>query len=302
MDLKRIIIRILGVGFMGAAFAALLLSLVFILASYELDELHGKINAEYPDKIVSLLELAFPQVSQVSLQNIRDFCTIRATFNVSIPMDSIPLSQQDMDLVCTKAGGAQSMDELKKIFISSKVEAATAEVFAKVKTENVDPYSNAYLPILLVAVLAFYSLSAAVFYFGDNDVMQWLRTLAFQTFVYAGAYVLALGTAWLLLPSMVNSGITENPQIIQALAQVPAQQKPILDIFVSDAINFITNWMRGALGHFAIIYAVIGILGGAAWMGIAAAAKGAEIQEEKKKSAGARTKAQREKEPELPPL
>lgn len=301
MDLKRIAIRFLGLGFMGAAFVAMLLSLVFILAPYELDGLHKRINAEYPDKVVDLLGLAFPEVSQVSLQNIRDFCTIRATFNVSIPMDSIPLSQQDMDLVCTKTGSAQSMDELKKTFISSKVEAATAEVFTKVKRENLDPYSNAYLPILLIAALAFYSLSAAVFYFGDKGVMPWLRTLAFQTFVYAGAYMLALGTAWLLIPSMVNSGIMQNPQIVQALAQVPAQQKPILDIFISDAVNFIANWMRDALVHFAIIYAVIAVLGGAAWLGIAAAGKGAEMQEERETNKP-RTKAQKEKEPELPPL
>ncbi len=284
MDLKRLVLGFFAWGFLALSSLAFFISISMALAPYEIGDLEKKVNAEYPDKIAELVGLAFPQLSEerlgnISIQNIRFLCFIRssANTNITLPME-LPLSDKDIDSLCTNAAKAASAAELRQLFISQKVHEASAEVFAALKTDYVNPYTSTYLPIFLILFLVFYAFSAIIYYLREGAIMPWLRTIAFHTFMNALGTVIILALVWLTLPSLLSSMVMGSPQLEQMLSQLPEQQRPIVDIFISDSINFVNEWMKGVIVHLLMIYGALALIGGLAWAGFSAVAKGEQAK------------------------
>lgn len=308
MDFKELATRIFGIGFMGLSFLSLFAGILLFLAPYELDSLHSTINTQYPDKLVGVLDIAVPQISNITLAEVKTFCIIRGAFNLSIPLDTLPLDQQDITVLCADAGKAASMDELKKSFVTYKFTSATDAAFLNIRKQFIEPYAYIYIPVALVLFLAFYFFSALALYFSGRGVVSWLRTLSFHTATYAIFYVFALGISWLLIPSVVSSTVMQNPQLAQALSQIPAQQAQLANIVVSEFVITLTVWVQGSLVHVMAVYGAVAIIVGLLWAaftvaGVASAkrAKGKENSESQQPAPEEPAPAEEQKPPAQEP-
>ncbi len=164
------------------------------------------------------------------------------------------------------------------VFVSAKVKEISAAAFSKIREEYVEPYSNAYSALLVICFLVFYALFALTMYFAYDGVLRWLGGVASHTFFYSVAYIVSLTISFLIMPGVVNSVVTGNPQLAEMLSQLPAEQRPLADILISDTIIMVSDWFRGVLTHIMLFYAVIAALGGFVWFGITAMAKGESSQ------------------------
>lgn len=274
MDIKKLVLKILGLGFLGLAFLALFVGLILLLAPYEIDQLQKKAEEEYPEKIVTLVNLVMPEeLENISLSEVKTGCALRGALNISASSLNIPLSDADLNLLCEKANEAVSIAELKQLFISAKVNGIITEVFPKVKREYIEPYSSGYVAIMLVAFLVFYALFALVAYFASEGVFSWLGNIASHTFFYSMSYILALVMMYFVVPGMINSTIMGSPQISEMLSQIPEAQRPAANIFIFDTIILVSDWFNGFLTHLILAYGALMLVSGFGWLGITAMAK-----------------------------
>ncbi len=279
MNPKDIAARLLGLLFISIAFLCLLGVLGLVLIPGEIDDLHSRVDAEYPEKIVTYVGLGVPELKQITLQDVKTACGLKNTLGISV--NSLPfklpvgIGESDLDAICAIAPSATGMEALERSFITSKLSAFSAEKFAGVK-RDVGAYSYAYLPWMAVGFFAFYFASALVFYFGDKGILSWLRTVAFHTAVAALIYVLAFGLVWLVMPSLVSPQVTNNPDVVALVSALPDASRPVADIAITDAVLFLSDWARGAIAKFILVYLALVVVAALAWLGTAAAANAAE--------------------------
>lgn len=268
MDGLKLGARIAGIVFLGFAFFAFFLSLALLLAPYEIGELEKRANTELPPKIVNTLDLAVPELRQITLDQLKVGCLLRSGLglsNVSSIVKDIPFSEQDLNFICEKANQVISMQELKEAFVSKKFGEILGQALMKVRKEIIEPYSYAYFPITIVSQLAFTLISILAFYFSEREIAKLGRKFAFHSWVFSVIYFLILAVIWLVSPSLVEKQVIENPQVTSMIAQLSDAQKPAVDIFMSEVIKLLSLWVEGVLIHFMIIYILIGIASAIIW-------------------------------------
>lgn len=277
MALKETLLGGLGAVCLGLAFLCLFGSLVFVLADSEMAALEKKINAEYPEKVSGVLDIVMPaEIKNLTLNDVKTMCALHAAFNVSASSLGIPLEERDLDFICGNAAGASSVEQLKDLFISAKVAEKSSEVMLEAK-KNKDAYANTYLPALMVLFLFFLMLSALFSYLAARGgVLQWLRWMALKAATYSALYMVSLLVMYFAVPGMVSGGVADSPDLQQALSQVPQDQRPAINILVYDAAALAIEWLQGVLVHFIMIYGVMGVMAGGAWVALSAAVGGSE--------------------------
>lgn len=277
MDLLKAFLKFAGFGLISLSFLSLFFGIALVLAPYELDDLQNRINTEYPAKVAAVLDATMPELSQLSLNDVKLGCMARALGMIN-STEQLPLSEADLDIICSEAGSAASIAQLKEKFVSIKLKATVDDVFADIKGDYIEPYSNAYIALSFIISFAFFAIAAVVLYFSESGIFEWLRTISFHVFLESVFYVIGFVASWLLFPSVVGSMLSGNEQISGMFAQLPAEQQPIAENFMLDAADFIMSWLRNALLHFIIIFAVIGAIGFAAWAGTSLFAAGTKTK------------------------
>ncbi|MEW6528507.1 MAG: hypothetical protein AB1391_01315 [Candidatus Micrarchaeota archaeon] len=280
MDLKELILRTVGAGIMGLAFIGFFIALLMTLAPYEFERLYEKVSAEIPDKLILMMDSNIPELKNISFDDVKLFCTMRSAFNISdaflAGVSGYQIEKKDIDFACARINSISNINELKKLFITSKL----AEFRDKIKNETIIPFLTAYTPIAFTVFFILYLISAFILYLSKFEIISGLRTIALHTLLYLIFYIIAFGICWYTLSSIVDSVITQNVQLTEALSKLPEQQKQIIEDLILEVRLILTEWMREVMIYLIIIYCILAIISGIAWISCGIVYK-AEYEEKK---------------------
>lgn len=278
MDLKKTILKTLGMGFLATAFMAFFLALILFSAQPKLDELGARIKAEYPDKLLGIMELVItPEMRQIlTVENMRLVCGMKNSMNFTNLIKDLPVNIEYINPICANIDKVNTITDMKRIFTSTIVNGFIDDegYFPEIK-KRVGEYSENYLPILAIACIVLYIIAGLIFWLANGNPLIGLHTLMFHTAISAIFYIIGFGIIYVLINGIVSSVVMNQSEIVKLLSspELPAQFQDIAQTFISDSINFVCNWIKEILIQFILIYGLIAILSGGIWIGISIISK-----------------------------
>lgn len=278
MDLRfvrfvRFAARIFGSTFLGFASLAFFISLVLLLAPLEISELGKEAKGQFPEKVVSLLELTSPEFRSLTLDQVKTECLLRAVMGIQNATEAAPealkgtpLTESDLDYICAQAADATDIGQLKLAVVTAILDREVDLSLSKFNQETLEPLYYTYMPISAISFLALFLLSILAFYFSEGEAVGAGRKIFFHIGAYAFVLFTLLAILWLRSPTLVEKQVQENPEVANFLARAPQDQQTAAGIFVNGIIDFISLWVEGVLIHFMLVYLAISIVGAAGWV------------------------------------
>ncbi|MDD5337448.1 MAG: hypothetical protein PHS02_03100 [Candidatus ainarchaeum sp.] len=289
MQAKNMAAKAIGLAFLAVFFIASLGSLFLLTLPGDVNSLESQVNREWTDRLAGLVDLAFPQLKDVTLDEVKFGCMLRSGLGaagIQNPVADLPLSSEDLDFICSKAGKVTSMDELKYDYISLKFGTVSAEAFSKIRKDIVEPYTNSYLPVFIFASVICLGLSCICVFLGEGNAGRAVRTLLLGSALCGLGLVALLAACWLAAPSFVEGNVRQNPDLIAGLALIPKEYTQFAEIAVSEVIAAISQWAQGIIVRFILVYISIASLCGVGWAGLSALARFREEEIEGKPQKG----------------
>ncbi|MFA5077192.1 MAG: hypothetical protein WC488_02085, partial [Candidatus Micrarchaeia archaeon] len=163
----------------------------------------------------------------------------------------------------------------------------SADVFSKIRAKYVEPYTSVYMPVFIFASVVSLAIACIFTLVGEGSAGRAARTLLLCACACCAALAAILVLCWLAAPSAVESSVRQNPEVVSGLSQVPEEYAQFAEIAVSDAARAVSEWARGIIARFALLYFAAALVSGAGWAALFGLAMFRGEMEERENESGA---------------